>query len=256
MNRLRDGEYICDEVIRAYCLACKSDGQVVVWPQVSNQIFDKNDFSSWLNTETISGSKLIAFPYLINGNHLTVILVNTTTRDFIYIDPLGETKEKSEKLLETCKRYKYYTLGFVKCVKTKLDAGYEQVNHEVEFVNGETGANSNSIEWERNTAKSQLRSMRGVCRAHLTSYIDEFPWLQNNNNTRPMAGDAILAAADKMDLYLAEEELVASMSELDLEEMDFKLQDTHEELALFPQSEREKEPEAERESLEILTCHG
>lgn len=105
MNRLRNEESICDNLIMAFCLSFKSDDQLVVLPQVATQIFDNKIFDCWLNSETISESSLVALPYIVNNNHWTVILVNTISRNFIYIDPLGIRKERACELFETWKKF-------------------------------------------------------------------------------------------------------------------------------------------------------
>lgn len=107
----------------------------------------------------------------------------------------------------------------------KLDAGFvhKQVNHDLCFVDAHTGAHTNGIESSWNSAKTHLKNMRGVNRAHLTSYLDEFCWRHNRNVLRAKAGELILEEAGRVAVDWAnlskidEEQLAESMANLGLE---------------------------------------
>ncbi|CAF0978825.1 unnamed protein product [Brachionus calyciflorus] len=65
-------------------------------------------------------------------------------------------------------------------------------NHDLYFVDPKTGCHTNGIESVWCSGKVHIKSMRGVSRKYLTSYIDEFIWRKNECETRTDASDAIL----------------------------------------------------------------
>ncbi len=78
----------------------------------------------------------------------------------------------------------------------KLDKSFEHqtVNHSLNFVDPETLAHTNSIESVWNSGKIQFKTMRGVSRKFLNSYLTEFMWRRNYTNDRFGACEAIVDA--------------------------------------------------------------
>lgn len=68
----------------------------------------------------------------------------------------------------------------------QLDKSFEHmtVNHDICFKDKSTGVHTNGIESVWNSAKSHMKTMRGVSRTYLQSYLDEFSWRHNNSSSR------------------------------------------------------------------------
>jgi hypothetical protein len=86
-------------------------------------------------------------------------------------------------------------LVFGQCIR-KLDKSFEHqtVNHSLNFVDPETLAHTNSIESVWNSGKIQFKTMRGVSRKFLNSYLTEFMWRRNYTDDRFGACEAIVDA--------------------------------------------------------------
>lgn len=76
----------------------------------------------------------------------------------------------------------------------KLDKNYTHltVNHNLHFVDPQTGVHTNAIESLWCSAKVHIKKMRGVNRAFLQSYLDEYVWRRQQSNSKFSVFNAIL----------------------------------------------------------------
>ncbi|RNA02341.1 transposase [Brachionus plicatilis] len=114
------------------------------------------------------------------------------------------------------------TIIYSDCWKTymkirDLDKRFQHrtVNHSLCFVNAEDGTHTNGIESVWCSGKTHIKSMRGVSRKYLSSYLDEFTWRRNMCETRSEAATVILnEIADQYSAKSEENELVDVFSKI------------------------------------------
>lgn len=99
MERLKRGDWICDSIIVAFCTSIKSAEQLIIIPQIATQLFDNHEYGCCPSVQEIFAHQMIAVPYIVNNNHWTVLLINTTSRELVYIDPLGPRADKAAELM-------------------------------------------------------------------------------------------------------------------------------------------------------------
>ncbi|CAF0897382.1 unnamed protein product, partial [Brachionus calyciflorus] len=121
----------------------------------------------------------------------------------------------------------------------RLDKDFEHqtVNHDLYFVDPKTGVHTNTIESLWCSAKAHLKTMKGVSRAYLASYLDEYSWRQMNSNCRLDVTDAVLTAISEQYGFEDKDDLVESLENLntDFSEEDelFEVSDDQEILESF-----------------------
>ncbi|KAG0434295.1 hypothetical protein DMUE_5238 [Dictyocoela muelleri] len=59
---------------------------------------------------------------------------------------------------------------------------HRTINHSLGFVDHVTGVHTKNIESLWNSVKLKFKSMKGIHREHLQSYLDEFIWRNNYTN--------------------------------------------------------------------------
>ena len=99
--------------------------------------------------------------------------------------------------------YKHIESGTViisDCLKAyneikRFDKSFEHltVNHSLNFVDPVTQAHTNGVESIWNSAKTQFKTMRGVSRKYLDSYLTEFMWRKNFTSVRYEATEAVFS---------------------------------------------------------------
>ena len=61
---------------------------------------------------------------------------------------------------------------------------HETVNHTLHFVDPKTGVHTQNIESYWNKQKNKIKRMNGCRRSSLDSYLDQFMWLERNENQK------------------------------------------------------------------------
>ncbi len=82
---------------------------------------------------------------------------------------------------------------------SKLDKSFQHktVNHSLNFVDPVTMAHTNGIESVWCSGKTQFKTMRGVSRKYLNSYLTEFMWRRSTTTARYDSCEAIIDAIAK-----------------------------------------------------------